>query len=412
MEAPTIRKEVDATTTDVRAATETAAVLTAQSGEPKINASSTPDGESELKRKASELEESANNPAGNVASTSTSDPPAEVKISKNQLKRMKRDAQWDAKRGERIEKRKRKLREKKARDAAEKQKLLEQGVAPPPRKPTVQKDPSKFLKQRVAIDLDFDKYHQLNDIKKLVSQVMRCYASNRRSEHPLQLLLTSLHGRVRERFDVLNGKNWKIETHEETYDKVFAKEDIVYLSSESENDLNVLDDSKVYIIGGLVDHNNQKGLTHAMALEKGLNHAKLPISKFLNIADRKVLTVNHVFEIMHHFAVNGDWKKAFLSAIPGRKGITELEPDEQNDGEDEDEDEQEGKGKEKATEKETETETKGPGEEVTEVCRDFRNTGKCKYGDKCKFVHVPHEPTAQTEEPKKVDATKEETSAM
>ncbi|EGD74642.1 hypothetical protein PTSG_06007 [Salpingoeca rosetta] len=54
---------------------------------------------------------------------------------------------------------------------------------------------------------------------------------------------------------------------------------IVYLTSESDNIIEDLEEDHVYIIGGLVDHNSCKGLTHRLAQEKGIAHGRLPIDE-------------------------------------------------------------------------------------------------------------------------------------
>lgn len=36
-----------------------------------------------------------------------------------------------------------------------------------------------------------------------------------------------------------------------------------------------------------------QGLCHALAVEKGVSHAQLPISEYLDMKTRKVLTINH-----------------------------------------------------------------------------------------------------------------------
>jgi tRNA (guanine9-N1)-methyltransferase len=94
----------------------------------------------------------------------------------------------------------------------------------------------------------------------------------------------------------------------------------VYLTAESTNVLQTLDDDTVYVIGGLVDHNRLKGVCHERAVERGIATAQLPIAEYLAMSSRKVLTVNHVFEILIRFRDSGDWLTTLQKVIPARKG--------------------------------------------------------------------------------------------
>ncbi|VDI70122.1 tRNA (guanine9-N1)-methyltransferase [Mytilus galloprovincialis] len=80
---------------------------------------------------------------------------------------------------------------------------------------------------------------------------------------------------------------------ENDYHEEFDKDKIIYLSGDSPNVLEDLSDDHAYIIGGLVDHNQYKGMCHQLAVEQGMLHAQLPIGQYIEMKSRKVLTVNH-----------------------------------------------------------------------------------------------------------------------
>jgi hypothetical protein len=68
-----------------------------------------------------------------------------------------------------------------------------------------------------------------------------------------------------------------------------------------------------------VDHNHHKGHCYQSALSKGVAHAQLPISEHIELKSRRVLTVNHVFEILVEFVQHKVWRLALQQVIPSRK---------------------------------------------------------------------------------------------
>lgn len=104
------------------------------------------------------------------------------------------------------------------------------------------------------------------------------------------------------------------------------KEDIVYLTADSDNTLESLEEGKMYVIGGIVDKNRYKRLCANKAAALGIVTAKLPINDdTLGLAEgeqvsgRKVLTVNQVVEIMLRWCETRDWNQALAKTFPSRK---------------------------------------------------------------------------------------------
>jgi tRNA (guanine9-N1)-methyltransferase len=215
-----------------------------------------------------------------------------------EAKKRKKEEKKRIKEEERREHWKKKRKDEKARKKQSRKRkieeLKEQGIDPTTQlKKRRKKEEIAFDPQRIAIDLDFEAQMSDKDIRKLANQLRNGYGSNMKQEHPLTLFFTSFKGKVAADVAKNEGwEHWSVQRREEPWWQVFDLSAVVYLSSEGETELATLDPSKVYIIGGLVDHNQHKGLTHRLATERGVVTARLPIDKYLTLDSRKVLTVN------------------------------------------------------------------------------------------------------------------------
>ena len=307
-------------------------------------------------------------PANTVAATSITDEPL---VSKNKLKKLKRDREWEEKREQRKVWRKIKLQEKKQRKrAAREQAAVVTGTAVDASvDESLQKhDPentnSSKYRQAVQvpitllIDCGFDEMMVDVERKSLASQLTRCYSDNNKAPYQAHLAISSFGGHLKERFDtVLSGqyKSWKgVRFFEDDVPEAARKmrewmeeskgdritgalaakekslqtpsrdlsddEEIVYLTSDSPDTLTELWPYRTYVIGGIVDKNRHKGICYKKAMDQNIKTAKLPIGDYIQMASRSVLTTNQVAEIMLRWLELGDWGEAFDKVIPKRKG--------------------------------------------------------------------------------------------
>lgn len=179
----------------------------------------------------------------------------------------------------------------------------------------------------VVIDLEWEDSMAEKELKSLVQQLMFCYGTNRSASHPVRLIFsgvaadsfTSRKLRTMAGFD-----SWPLEVLEGTYIDNLPKDKLVYLTADAEDVLESFDSEKIYIIGGIVDHNRLKGVTMAKAQEQRIATAQLPISRHIDMgAYSRVLTVNHVLQIVLEHQATGDWRHVFEKCIPGRKKFIE-----------------------------------------------------------------------------------------
>ncbi|XP_076902840.1 tRNA (guanine(9)-N1)-methyltransferase [Bidens hawaiensis] len=194
--------------------------------------------------------------------------------------------------------------------------------------------------QNVVLDLQFSELMAPNEIHSLVKQIMYCYSVNGRSAVPCHLWLTGYEGEIQNQLQKMPGfDKWIIDKDTGPYINTFEsqKENLVYLTADSENMLSELDPKKIYIIGGLVDRNRWKGITMKKAVDQGIQTAKLPIGNYLKMSSSQVLTVNQVMEILLKFLETKDWKESFFHVIPQRKRCEAEEQVAREEGEEGDE---------------------------------------------------------------------------
>jgi len=180
---------------------------------------------------------------------------------------------------------------------------------------------------QMCLDCSFEEHMTSKEIASLASQLRYCYSVNKNSPHPCLWAATSLAG---ETLDVvLKDKGyheWSKRAYTGTGESLqdYYKDNlqnVVYLTSDSENVITELDNSKIYVIGGIVDRNRLKKAAYNRALELGVATAKLPLDEHLqSMPSTRVLTCNHVFELLLKYREHGnDWGKAMQDVLPSRK---------------------------------------------------------------------------------------------
>jgi tRNA (guanine9-N1)-methyltransferase len=232
------------------------------------------------------------------------------KLSKNQQRKLRRLQKLEERKQER------KRREKEARQAAKEQRreanvhrfsqMTEEEIvawkAERDAKSTARKQEkeAKLARlnaamesgQKIVVDCDFAELMTEKECKSLAQQLGYCYSANSRAAVPAHLVFAGVRGAVAAALmrQVPGLENWLVTKTDATYMDHFEGEasSLVYLTADSPDELQELDPSKVYVVGGLVDRNRHKGVCYEKAREQGIATAKLPIGHFMQLSSSQV----------------------------------------------------------------------------------------------------------------------------
>jgi len=287
-------------------------------------------------------------------------------LSKNQQKRLLKAQRWE--KAKQLKKERKKQQAKDNRPEKRKFEELEENGHEEATSANIERQARKeqanadFLKKcddcyGVIIDCGWEDDHTDSTLKSLTQQIMYCYGINNRSEHPSYIYVTGIGPRTSEKLKKNHCENWRgVSLHSSDYSKLFVPEsaaddssgpigigaanggkkcamskELVYLTSDSTETLEDLDDNCVYIIGGIVDRNRLKGATYNKAQKQGIRTAKLPIKEHCKMSATHVLTINHVFDILKSYSSCKSWATAMEKVLPSRKGATVTDSSSQQD---------------------------------------------------------------------------------
>lgn len=186
--------------------------------------------------------------------------------------------------------------------------------------------PSKQIPTDVSIiiDCDFDDLMLDGEIVSLSNQIKSCYAAMRRCRYELPITVTSFNKRLKERFETGLGEYtlWtgNLKFTDKSLTEVADKEQLVYLTADTDEEITKLEPNHTYVIGGIVDKNRHKSLCYNKAKELGIKVARLPIGKYIEVNGRHVLVTSHVYELLcKWYESDGNWEDAFNKVLPPRK---------------------------------------------------------------------------------------------
>ncbi|XP_046678320.1 mitochondrial ribonuclease P protein 1 homolog [Homalodisca vitripennis] len=180
--------------------------------------------------------------------------------------------------------------------------------------------------QNIVLDCGYENNMSAIENKLCAKQLTYMFAENRLSADPFNIHFCNmnkngvLYKQFLKHIPTIEDPAFPVNISEEHYlDHLFPKEKLVYLTPHCRDELRIFSADDIYIVGALVDKQNNEPLSLAKAKSEGIRMAQLPLDRYLDWGlGTKSLTINQVLKILLDVRTTGDWNRA-LTNVPKRK---------------------------------------------------------------------------------------------
>lgn len=121
-----------------------------------------------------------------------------------------------------------------------------------------------------------------------------------------------------DRINSQHGHKWLMAFSKESFIEE-EKTNLIYLSPDAEETMKTFEEDKIYIIGGIADHNSLKGATLKKSQEHKITAQKFPIDDYVQMKTAPVLSINQSFNILLQMYNGKSWEETLKEVIPKRK---------------------------------------------------------------------------------------------
>ncbi len=116
------------------------------------------------------------------------------------------------------------------------------------------------------------------ELNSLSNQLARSMNITKRSKFPFAVHFCSYKGKIKEIMDRMGCRNWAVYLHEEDLaDLESSPENLLYLSPDAEDTLDIFDAKTSFVIGGIVDRTVSSCTSLYKANMCGIKAVKLPL---------------------------------------------------------------------------------------------------------------------------------------